>query len=127
MSNRKGCYTAKEMDRALKIARIKTWWSTKFQNAKDWVANNKEIVIVMGPVVVGGAISIVKMITRGVSRSINNKQEEQLKELYCYDRSLGHYWKLRRKVSNSEWLKINKRKSDGESLGDILQEMRLLK
>lgn len=126
MKNTKG-YTAEQMNRALKMARVKVWFSTKFDNAKRWMANNKEIVIVMGPIVVGGAISIVKTVTRGVSRSMNNRKEEQLKNLYCYDRSLGHYWKLRREVSNNEWLKINQRKAAGEKLGDILEEMKLLK
>lgn len=120
-------YSAKDWNRKLKIARAKTWCRTKFENAKDWISNNKEIVIVMGPIVVGGAISIVKTVTRGVSRSINNKREADLKNLYCYDRSLGHYWKLRREVSNDEWVKINRRKADGENLGDILEQMRLLK
>lgn len=48
------------------------------------------------------------------------------KHLYCYDRSLGHYWKLRRELTNEEWLEIDKRKKNGERLSDILDDMRVL-
>ena len=41
-------------------------------------------------------------------------KEQNLKDLYCYDRSLGHYWKLRRELTNEEWLEIDKRKKNGE-------------
>ena len=50
-----------------------------------------------------------------------------MKDLYCYDRSLGHYWRLRRELSNKEWLEIDQRKKNGERLADILDEMKVLK
>jgi len=50
-----------------------------------------------------------------------------LKDLYCYDRSLGHYWKLRRELTNSEWVEIDQRKQNGERLADILDELKALK
>ena len=53
-------------------------------------------------------------------------KEQTLKDLYCYDRSLGHYWKLRRELTNEEWLEIDKRKKNGERLSDILDAMRVL-
>ena len=53
-------------------------------------------------------------------------KEQNLKDLYCYDRSLGHYWKLRRELTNEEWLEIDKRKKNGERLSDILDDMRVL-
>ena len=55
------------------------------------------------------------------------KEEKQLKNDYCYDRSLGHYWKLRRELTNEEWIAIDKRKRNGERLGDILAELKVLK
>jgi hypothetical protein len=55
------------------------------------------------------------------------KQEAHLKDEYIYDRSNGHYYELRRKIKSSEWQMIDQRKREGEMLGDILQDMRLLK
>ena len=62
-----------------------------------------------------------------VSKRINLRKQEELKDLYCYDRSLGHYWRLRRELSNKEWLEIDQRKKNGERLSDILAEMTVLK
>lgn len=72
---------------------------------------------------IGGATAVVK----AVSRHSKQKKEKDLKELYCYDRSLGHYWKLRRELTNTEWVEIDKRKKNGERLADILDELKVLK
>ena len=62
-----------------------------------------------------------------VGKYVNQHKQEDLKDLYCYDRSLGHYWKLRRELTNDEWLEIDKRKKNGERLSDILDELKVLK
>ena len=62
-----------------------------------------------------------------VGKRVNLRKEEKLKDLYCYDRSLGHYWALRRELTNKEWVEINKRKQNGERLADILSELKVLK
>ena len=62
-----------------------------------------------------------------VSKRINLRKQEELKDLYCYDRSLGHYWRLRRELTNAEWLEIDRRKKNGERLADILEELKVLK
>lgn len=85
----------------------------KFQKGKEWIVRNKEAVIVLTPIVIKGAVNLHK--------------EEQLKDLYCYDRSLGHYWKLKRELTNKEWLEIDQRKKNGERLSDILDELKVLK
>jgi hypothetical protein len=95
----------------------------KFQKGKDWFVRNKEAVIVLTPVIVGGISTVIKV----VGKSINLHKSESLKELYCYDRSLGHYWRLKRELSNKEWLEIDKRKKNGERLADILAELKVLK
>ena len=53
--------------------------------------------------------------------------EQDLKELYCYDRKLGHYWKLRRELSNAEWLSVDSRVKAGERIGDVFESMMVLK
>ena len=95
----------------------------KAQNGKEWVVNNKELVIALTPFIFGSVTAITKV----VGKQIKLGKEKELKELYCYDRSLGHYWRLRREVSNREWLEIDNRKSNGERLADILSEMKVLK
>lgn len=100
-------------------------------------------VIAIGAAAVGTALAVcgtyklaksgapvVKMITNAVisaNRRAAVKTEQESKEIYCYDRSLGHYWELKRKLTNSDWIKINSRKANGESLADILTDMDVLK
>lgn len=95
----------------------------RLEKAKDWCVDNKELLIVGIPVMVGAITGVAKM----TGKYINTCKQEQVKNLYCYDRSLGHYWKLRREVSNDEWLAIDKRKANGERLADILESMKVLK
>lgn len=93
-----------------------------FQKSKEFLINNREKVIAGVPIVIGGIATVVKVVGK---RSNLNKQEK-LKDLYCYDRSLGHYWKLRRELTNKEWLEIDSRKKAGERLSDILSDMKVL-
>lgn len=109
--------------RQQKKANFKEKINSMFQTGKDWVVENKEIIITLTPVVVGGITTITKV----VGKHVNLHKEEVLKDLYCYDRSLGHYWRLRRELSNKEWLEIDRRKANGERLADILAEMKVLK
>lgn len=89
----------------------------------DWIQNNKEVAIGIGTFAVGAGGSTIK----GLAKRQKVKEEKQLKNNYCYDRSLGHYWKLRRELTNEEWIAIDKRKRNGERLGDILAELKILK
>ena len=93
-----------------------------FNKLKNFVVRNKETVLFLTPVVITGLTGIVKF----VGRRVNLKTKRELKENYCYDRSLGHYWKLRRELSNNEWLEIDRRKKKGERLADVLSEMKVL-
>lgn len=91
--------------------------------AKDFWEDNKQYIVIIVPAVGYGIGKVVKTI----GRHHNLKQEERNKELYCWDASLGHYWKLRRPLKNDDWTFINRRKNAGESLGDILESMNVLK
>lgn len=89
----------------------------------DWFMRNKEIILTLTPVMIAGVTTVCKV----VGKRRNLRKEQDLKDLYCYDRSLGHYWRLRRELSNKEWLEIDQRKKDGERLSDILAELKVLK
>lgn len=99
------------------------WAKWKLHAATEWCKTHKEAIIVFGPVVMGGIIEIAKISTK--RHTVN--EEKVLKDRYIYDRSTGHYYELRRKPKSSEWLQIEQRKQNGETLGWILNDMRLLK
>ena len=95
----------------------------KIHDGYEWFLENKDFVVSITPFVVGGATTIFKI----VGKRRNLRKEESLKDLYCYDRSLGHYWRLKRELTNKEWLEIDRRKNNGERLSDILAQMKVLK
>lgn len=113
----------REFEHESKRRAFKQKINTKIQNGKEWVVRNKEAVIALTPVIIVGVTTVTKV----VGKRINLRKQEDLKDLYCYDRSLGHYWRLRRELSNKEWLEIDQRKKNGERLSDILSEMKVLK
>ena len=99
----------------------------KAREAFEWTKENKEIVI---GILVPTALAVVKTvtgITKSIDRKIDLKKEQDLKDLYIYDRSLGYYHELNRKLTPSDALEIDKRRSDGESMAQILASMKLLK
>jgi hypothetical protein len=110
-----------KFQRFIRGAKVKT--KEAVRNAGEWFNRNKEAVLVLAPIGIGLATAGVK----AVGKHVNLRKEESVKNLYCYDRSLGHYWKLRRELTNNEWLEIDQRKKNGERLADILDELKVLK
>lgn len=113
----------KDLFKKSKWTRVKEEVSYKFKQVSCWIYNNRDMIMVIGPLVIGSLTAIIKF----TGKHINLKKEQQNKDLYCYDRSLGHYWKLRRELTNHEWIEIDKRKANGERLADILDELKVLK
>ena len=93
------------------------------RSVKDWYERNKFEIMIFGPLVIGTGTTIMKL----VGKRINLRKEGELKTLFCYDRSLGHYWELNRPLKNYEWLDVEARRKAGENMGDILRSMRVLK
>lgn len=112
------CRSAKE-----KFEDFKWNCRRKVNQGWEWLKQNPEVAIIIIPIVAKGSISIVKT----VAKRSNLRKQEAIKNLYCYDRSLGHYWKLRRELTNREWIEVDKRKRAGEKLADILESMKVLK
>ena len=115
--------TMEDFKREQKRREFKEKVNAKIQKGKEWFVRNKDAVITLTPVVIGGVTTVVKV----VGKRMNLRKEETLKDLYCYDRSLGHYWALKRELTNQEWLEVDRRKKNGERLADILSDMRVLK
>lgn len=106
-----------------KTEKVTRWLKRKTIEFKDWSIKNKEIIIIFGPIVIAGVTKTLKF----VAKAIILDKEKKVKDLYCYDRSLGHYWALRRELTNAEWVLVDKRKANGERLADILDELKVLK
>lgn len=118
-------YDYDELVNYKKKADRRAWVYEKVTKAKWFVEDHKAQIAAVAaatPVVVGTIMQIARM----VSQQDRLKKAKDLKELYCYDRSLGHYWKLRRELTNDEWLAIDARKRSGERLADILKELNVL-
>ena len=120
---RDNVFTMDDFEKEMKKREFKEKIYAKIQKGKEWVIRNKETVLILTPIVIKGLTTVTKV----VGKRSNLQKEEELKDLYCYDRSLGHYWRLRRELSNKEWLEIDRRKKAGERLSDILDEMKVLK
>lgn len=93
------------------------------KNAVEWSIEHWYIV---GPAATFVGNRVKKYIDE---RPKEKRIEEQkyLKEIYVWDPSLGHYWQLRRPLTNSEWLEIDRRRGAGERMSTILTSLRVLK
>lgn len=104
------------------------WKATyKWREFKSWVKRNPEEAAVVIPAACGLILKLTKMVLVSRKKDMQLEEERELKENYCYDRALGHYWQLRRALTNREWREIEERKEAGETLGAILESMRVLK
>lgn len=110
-------------EREIKKAHFKAKVRDVANKTKNWIVDHEELIVVALPIVIGGAS---KMVTTATKRS-NLRKQEMIKNRYCYDPSLGHYWHLKRNLSNTEWVQIDRRKANGERLADILSDMKVLK
>ena len=117
--------TMKDFERESKRREFKENVKRKFSNAVNFVSDHKEEIMILSPIIMAGIAGVTK-VSKGMIRNHNLNKEQDMKELYCYDRSLGHYWKLRKPLSNNDWIAINDRKKNGETLADILSSMNVL-
>lgn len=98
---------------------------TKAIAVGDWMARNKELTIAMIPI---GLLAIkgVGNTIRSIDRKIDMEKAQKLQDLYVYDHSLGMYHKLRRPMTPSEKIELDRRRNAGESKIQILASMGLL-
>lgn len=98
----------------------------KVQQAKERVEEALPAVIALTPtIVVAGQAAL--NVAGTINRMAEKRSEANRRNRMVYDRSAMHYWNLKWKLTNKDWTTINQRKSNGENLGDILREMKLLK
>lgn len=85
----------KKLKWEMKKKQFKEAVTQKLRQGAELIRQNRELLIVSIPAAAAVGKSLIR---RGKVRN-----EERNKNLYCYDRSLGHYWRLRRPLSNKEW------------------------
>ena len=76
---------------------------------------------------VPAAVGVAKGISKYAKKQQAVRAELKTKDLRVDDTSLGHYWELRRKLTNREWIQIEARRQRGERLANILADMKVLK
>ena len=106
----------------------RSWRTVKWKIKKVywWAKDNPAEAAILGTVVttaVGGAVKV----TKGLVRTHNLNKEAYNKERYVYDRSLGAYLKINRKLENNDIVEINRRMREGNKRkSEVLAEMGLL-
>jgi hypothetical protein len=88
----------------------------------QWCLEHPQEAIGIATLVATGVYNVVKI----GSRHYSIYQTQQLKDRYIYDRSNGHYFKMTKVPTTNQWIEIESRRKAGESLGIVLQDMRLL-
>ena len=106
-----------------KKAKAKAWVKNRLVDIRCFWPENKEAIVTLTPVVVGG----VTVLARVIGKHNRLVQETKLKELYVWDPKLGMYYQLRKKMTNEQRLELDRRKNAGESIGNILASMKVLK
>ena len=106
-----------------KIEELKKKGMETYEKVMQKAKENKEVLIVFGPVAIGAMVEIGK----AMNRSSTMRTNKRLRENYVYDRSAGHYYETKRKLKNKEWLQFDERRDQGEPVGRILNDMGLLK
>lgn len=94
----------------------------KAADAVDWCKDHPQEAVAIATIAGTVGFNIFKF----ASKQHTLHATQMLKERYIYDRSNGHYFKMNRVPSTAQWLEIEARKKAGESLGSILQDMKLL-
>ena len=93
------------------------------RKAKDWWEENQITVMVLGPTILGAAIKIGSIF----SKHAKIRKEEVLRDKMVWDPQVGHYWRLKRRLDKSEWLWISRQHKAGRMIGELLDELGVLK
>ena len=107
----------------MKVEEIKRVAVTGVKNTAKWCSENKEITIVVAPMIIS---SVTKLLMANTQKN-STMDLKRLKENFIYDRRTGQYFETRRPLTNNERLVIEAKKEFGYPIGQTLKEMGLLK
>jgi len=97
------------------------WLVKMARNLINWMLAHEEVVYVAI-----GAVSIGSSIYKKYFYKTAAQREIEYQRKHIYDHNIGHHWTLRRNLTSDEMQEVERRKRYGESLGDILESMRVL-
>ena len=106
-----------------KKEKVKAWCKNRKTDIQCFWAENKEEIVTLAPVLIGGGLAVGK----AISKHNAIKAERILKDRKIYDPRMGHYYEMRKKPTDMQWTEIDRRFRNGEGYGDILRDMGLLK
>ena len=105
----------------------KSVYSYKLHKAKNdtinFVKENPELTMA----ILSSGVIIATKVCKMYKYHKDYNEEKYLKTRFIYDRSRGCYYELRKQLTNAQLLEIDRRKLNGETLGTILESMRVLK
>lgn len=90
---------------------------------RDWWYKNRDYVIVLAPVAIGG----LKIAHKGISKHAEAKVRKDLVEKRVWDPSRGCWYEVRRPMNNKQRLRLDELKSKGFTTGEALRMMGILK
>lgn len=110
---------------AIKTKMEQAKWRAKCTVIKTekWIKENPEKALAIA----SGGVAVIQYVGKAAIKEHSVNKEAKLLKTRCYDPSKGHYYYLKRELTNKEWLMIDKRRDAGEKLPDILEDMRVLK
>jgi len=111
-----------DFKREARIRKFKAKIEGTADKVKDLVAEHPAETLALVTTGLGSLIGLA----RRYDRKKDLREQQRLRDEYIYDRSLGSHWRTRRKMTNGEKLEVERRRRQGESLGEILRDMRLL-
>ena len=105
--------------------KAKDWGKQRYDKAKTWCKENKELVITIAPMAIGGLFELGKLGMKYRDKAAERELEaEKLKTVY--DRSLGAYVKTRRPLNNDDLENVQRLKRRGYTEFEALRELGLL-
>ena len=89
-----------------------------------WACANPDKAVTLGV----AAITAGAAATRSIAAAKNRKEAKRLKDRMVYERrgGLGLYYETKRKMNNKEKDELSRRVREGEMVGDVLQDMKLI-
>lgn len=95
------------------------------QRAVKWTAEHPQEAAALATAVAGLVKGGISIYTKNQTK-INLKKEQELKELYTYDRHIGTHLKRNRPMTTDEVVEFERRKAGGELPALILRDMKLI-
>ena len=106
-----------------KKEKLKAKVHNKIVDFQCWWDENKQDVIALTPVAVGGLVAGFKF----GNKLLKSHQEKYMREHAIWDPKQMHWWILKKKPTSWQWSEIDRRKNAGEPVADILRSLGMLK